>query len=121
MLNLAKDPACRVVCAGNSSSGIKETPAFGCPAVNIGSRQNGRLRADNVIDTSYNADEIVAAIEKSLYEDAYRRHCREVVNPYGRGDVGQKIRDVLLSVELSPRLLRKRMCTRGEVRNGWYR
>src|SRR5262249_13930386 len=29
--------------AGNSSALIKETPVFGCPAVNIGSRQQGRL------------------------------------------------------------------------------
>ena len=50
VLALARDPANRVACVGNSSSGIKETPAFGCPTVNIGSRQEGRLRGDNVLD-----------------------------------------------------------------------
>lgn len=48
----------RGVYAGNSSSGIKETAIFGCPVVNIGSRQAGRLRADNVIDTQYDQDQI---------------------------------------------------------------
>jgi UDP-hydrolysing UDP-N-acetyl-D-glucosamine 2-epimerase len=40
---------------GNSSAGIKETPVFGCPAVNIGSRQQGRLRGDNVLDVPYDS------------------------------------------------------------------
>ena len=34
---------------GNSSSGIRETCAFGIPSLLIGSRQNGRERGDNVI------------------------------------------------------------------------
>jgi len=37
---------------GNSSSGIIETPSFGLPTVNIGARQEGRLRAENIIDVS---------------------------------------------------------------------
>ena len=35
--------------AGNSSSGIIETPTFKVPTVNIGEREKGRLIADNVI------------------------------------------------------------------------
>ena len=50
VLALARNPSLAVACVGNSSSGIKETPAFGCPSVNIGSRQLGRLRAGNVLD-----------------------------------------------------------------------
>ena len=44
VLALARNPDIRVTCLGNSSSGLKETPAFGCTTVNIGSRQEGRLR-----------------------------------------------------------------------------
>src|SRR6476620_7317951 len=51
--------------AGNSSAGIKETPAFGCPVVNIGSRQQGRLRATNVLDVPYDAQAIEAALRRS--------------------------------------------------------
>ena len=43
ILNLASDIKNKVVCVGNSSSGIKETAIFGCPTVNIGTRQKSRL------------------------------------------------------------------------------
>jgi UDP-N-acetylglucosamine 2-epimerase (non-hydrolysing)/GDP/UDP-N,N'-diacetylbacillosamine 2-epimerase (hydrolysing) len=99
----------RGVCVGNSSSGIKETPALGCPAVNIGSRQQGRLRATNVIDVGYDKKTIVAAIRKALFDDEFRGHCRHCENPYGLGDAGKKIADVLSKIELGSRLIKKKM------------
>jgi UDP-hydrolysing UDP-N-acetyl-D-glucosamine 2-epimerase len=39
---------------GNSSSGIRECSYLGIPVVNIGNRQIGRLRGENVIDVRYN-------------------------------------------------------------------
>jgi UDP-hydrolysing UDP-N-acetyl-D-glucosamine 2-epimerase len=120
-LALGHDPQYRIVCVGNSSSGIKETPAFGCPAVNIGSRQDGRLRAENAIDTPYETEAIYRAIDRCLLDDKFRELARTVKNPYGSGNVGQKILDVLVGVELGPVLLRKRMVTRGESRDGWFR
>jgi len=121
VLALARDPAVRVVCAGNSSSGIKETPAFGCPTVNIGSRQDGRLRATNVIDTDYSNKAIRAAVQRCLADESFRRQCRDCENPYFLGGAGKKIADVLAGVELGQKLLRKRMTLRGESRDGWYR
>ena len=41
------------VMIGNSSSGIIEAPSFKLPVVNIGDRQKGRLRNENIIDTGY--------------------------------------------------------------------
>ena len=73
---------------GNSSAGIKETPAFGCPVVNIGSRQQGRLRGSNVIDVGYDADAIVEAIRRCVDDDAFRSACQTATNPYGAGDAG---------------------------------
>ncbi len=99
----------RGVCVGNSSSGIKETAAFGCPVVNIGSRQSGRLRADNVIDTGYDADEIVNATVKCIEDDDFRQHCSRVKNPYGAGNAGSKIAEVLAAIELGPKLIQKQM------------
>ena len=64
------------VCVGNSSSGIKETPALGCPVVNIGSRQDGRLRADNVIDVDYNSDRIFQSVKIALYDEEFRKQSR---------------------------------------------
>jgi UDP-hydrolysing UDP-N-acetyl-D-glucosamine 2-epimerase len=121
VLGLARVPEVRIVCAGNSSSGIKETPAFGCPAVNIGFRQLARLRAGNVIDTDYNAEEIEAALRRALYDEPFRALCRTATNPYGTGDAGKKIANVLAAVDLSPALLRKEMTLRGEIKDGWFR
>ena len=121
VLALARLPEARVVCVGNSSSGIKETPAFGCPTVNIGSRQQGRLRADNVIDSDYANLAIEAAIRHCLFDEPFRTACRVVNNPYGAGDAGRKIADVLANVDLGTDLLRKSMTLKGETRAGWYR
>lgn len=65
LLALSMKSKINVVCVGNSSSGIKETPAFKCPCINIGSRQEGRLRSENVIDVTYNSDEIIEAVKYS--------------------------------------------------------
>jgi UDP-N-acetylglucosamine 2-epimerase (non-hydrolysing)/GDP/UDP-N,N'-diacetylbacillosamine 2-epimerase (hydrolysing) len=47
---------------GNSSSGIHETPTYKIPAVNIGNRQMGRERAENVIDVPNIKEEIKKGI-----------------------------------------------------------
>ena len=99
----------KAVCVGNSSSGIKETPAVGAPFVNVGSRQAGRLRSTNVIDVGYDEQSIYEACRKSLFDDSFRKACRECANPYGLGDSGRKIAEVLATVPLNKRLLQKRM------------
>lgn len=121
VLALARDPNCRVACAGNSSSGLKETPAFGCPTVNIGSRQDGRLRGQNVIDAGYDAAAIEAAVRRCIHDEAFRQLCRVAENPYWLGDAGPKIADVLAKVPLDAALIRKRMTLVGEARDGWFR
>lgn len=113
VLALAKNPAHRVVCIGNSSSGIKETPAFSCPTVNIGSRQDGRLRGGNVMDVDYDCAAIVEAARRCLFDDALRERCRRTDNPYYLGDAGPKIAGVLATVPIDQRLLRKRMTLPG--------
>lgn len=96
-------------CIGNSSSGIKETPAFHCPCVNIGSRQRGRLRANNVIDVGYDKQEIKQAIWRCLNDETFREQVRTCVNPYGAGNAGPRIADVLATIEINQALLQKRM------------
>jgi UDP-N-acetylglucosamine 2-epimerase (non-hydrolysing)/GDP/UDP-N,N'-diacetylbacillosamine 2-epimerase (hydrolysing) len=108
MLNLIGRAGCGAL-AGNSSAGIKETPAFGCPAVNIGSRQQGRLRGDNVIDVPYDAAAIAAAIERCTRDEAFRSQCRTCENPYGGGNAGPKIAEVLATMPINLQLLQKRM------------
>jgi UDP-hydrolysing UDP-N-acetyl-D-glucosamine 2-epimerase len=121
VLALARLQEFRVVCAGNSSSGIKETPAFGCPTVNIGSRQAGRLRAENVIDADYDSEAIAAAVSHCLDDASFRSICQNCENPYGVGDAGAKIADVLANASLGTSLIRKRMTLNGETEDGWFR
>jgi len=109
LLNLC-GKAGRGVCVGNSSSGIKETPAFGCPTVDIGPRQQGRLRAENVLEVGYDRQSIIEAIKRALWDEEFRDLCRNSKNPYGVGDAGTKIAEVLATVELDSRLIQKR-CT----------
>jgi UDP-hydrolysing UDP-N-acetyl-D-glucosamine 2-epimerase len=108
ILSLSKDSNIRLACVGNSSSGIKETPVFGCPTVNIGSRQDGRLRAKNVIDVGYNSEAILKAVEKCLHDEIFRKKCREVENPYGKGESAKTIVDVLSKVEINDELIAKK-------------
>lgn len=117
VLALARDAKMRVACVGNSSSGIKETPAFGCPTVNIGSRQSGRLRAENVLDAQYNADEIYQKINKALFDEHFRLVCLNVENPYGQGNSSKKIAEILQNAILNSTLLNKKMTLKG----GFYK
>lgn len=109
LLNLSKSVSSRVVCVGNSSSGIKETPAFGCPVVNIGTRQKGRLRGTNVIDCEYNKKEIYDGIEKCLFDEKFRTACRSGKNPYGIGNAGKKIVTNIKLIQVDDRLMTKKM------------
>ncbi len=97
------------VIVGNSSSGIIEAPSFGIPAVNIGLRQSGRLKGNNVIDAGYTSDDISTAIKKALYDQAFRESARKSGNPYGDGTTSSKVIRVLADLHITPELLQKRM------------
>ena len=97
-------------CLGNSSSGLKETPAFGCPTVDIGTRQAGRLAAENLIRVGYDADAIFAAIDRCLNDAAFRELARTCPNPYGDGNTGPRVAGILADVDLDdPGLLQKKL------------
>lgn len=51
---------------GNSSRGIIEAPSLAVPTVNVGARQEGRLRADSVIDCAPERDEVLRALDRAL-------------------------------------------------------
>jgi UDP-hydrolysing UDP-N-acetyl-D-glucosamine 2-epimerase len=65
---LVKATACLV---GNSSAGIKECSYLGTPVVDIGARQQGRLRGQHVVQTPYDADAIAAAVRAQVRHGAY--------------------------------------------------
>jgi GDP/UDP-N,N'-diacetylbacillosamine 2-epimerase (hydrolysing) len=89
---------------GNSSSGIHETPTFKIPAINIGNRQLGRERAQNVIDVQNNASDIENGLRKALYDDKFRKFVTTLQNPYGEGDAASKIVSYLKNLKLEGKI-----------------
>lgn len=92
---------------GNSSSGIVEAASFELPVVNVGTRQDGRARARNVIDVGYSREEILCGIRKATSAE-FRTSVSGLTNPYGTGHASQTIIDRLRTVELGDRLIRKK-------------
>ena len=92
---------------GNSSSGIIEAPSFGLPVVNIGTRQQGRIRAKNVLDVGYGRDEIIGGIKKAISLE-FRASLQGIKNPYGDGCASEVIVRHLEEIDLDDRLLVKR-------------
>ncbi len=91
---------------GNSSSGIIEAASFSLPVVNIGTRQDGRIRAANVIDVAATERAVVEGIKRALCSD-FRPALAGLTNPYGDGRAGERIAEALSSVDVT-RLLPKR-------------
>jgi UDP-hydrolysing UDP-N-acetyl-D-glucosamine 2-epimerase len=81
---------------GNSSVGIRECSYLGVPVVNIGTRQNKRERASNVLDTIYDKNEIIKSIQNRIT-------ATDIVseNIYGDGASGQRIANILAETEFT--------------------
>jgi UDP-hydrolysing UDP-N-acetyl-D-glucosamine 2-epimerase len=81
---------------GNSSVGIRECAFLGVPAVNIGTRQNRRMRGNNVKDVDYNSKEIVEGVKHWMKQE---RPASDTI--YGGGNAGSKIADLLFTLPLN--------------------
>lgn len=97
------------VMVGNSSSGIIEAPSFDLPVVDVGPRQAGRQRTDNVLSVPHAVDAISEAVTRCLTDDATRQRASTCENPYDYGGAGERIAERLASVEIDTDLLRKRI------------
>ena len=76
--------------AGNSSSGVVETPSFGVPAVNIGNRQAGRIQCANVLSCPGGADAIERALRTALMPE-FAATAKTARSPYFGGDTSGRI------------------------------
>ena len=92
---------------GNSSSGIIEAATFHLPVVNIGTRQEGRIRGAHVIDVSSSKDAIAKGIATAVSPD-FRRSIANIENPYGNGRAAERIVSVLKSMQRVQTLIVKR-------------
>jgi UDP-hydrolysing UDP-N-acetyl-D-glucosamine 2-epimerase len=103
--NLAPEEYARLIanCAclvGNSSSALREGVFLGVPAVNIGTRQQGRERGANVIDVPYEAKHILDAIQRQIRHGKYPGDHR-----FGDGEAGKMIAERLATVQ--PRIQKR--------------
>ena len=88
---------------GNSSSGIIEAPSFKIATINIGDRQKGRLKANSIIDTKPEKQDILNSFDLVFN----RKLKEEIVNPYGEGCASKKILNVLKSMDFDLLLKKK--------------
>lgn len=86
--------------AGNSSSGLIEVPSFGIPTLNIGNRQQGRIKAETVLDCDITFEDIREKLEFILSAGFKESH-RECVNPYDKEDTANTIFSVIKQFDLN--------------------
>jgi UDP-hydrolysing UDP-N-acetyl-D-glucosamine 2-epimerase len=80
---------------GNSSSGIKECSYLGIPVVDVGNRQNGRLKSANVLNCDNSVIKIKEAIKKQIKVGRYKPS-----NLYYSNDTSREIAKTLAIVDL---------------------
>ncbi len=91
-LKLLINSSCLV---GNSSVGIRECSFLGVPVVNIGSRQKGRERGENVIDVDYDTQQILKASKKQMHVKKF-----ESSKLYGNGNSGELIAEIISKLKI---------------------
>ena len=88
------------VIIGNSSSALTEAPVLKKAAVNIGDRQEGRLKATSVLDAEERTDSIIDGIKRALSED-FRASLPATQSLYGSGDVSRRVKNTLKVVAIA--------------------
>lgn len=91
---------------GNSSSGMLEAAPLGLPVVNVGTRQQGRLRTANIVDVGYRRKDVLQGIKRAV-SSGFRDAAAKVVSPFGDGRAAGRIVSVLKQIPLDQRLLTK--------------
>ena len=93
---------------GNSSSGLLEVPGLGVPTLNIGTRQQGRVRANSVIDAAPTKSEVGLALDRILSPE-FQETARLTVNPLAGKYPSRTIIDCIEATDftaLGPKLFR---------------
>jgi UDP-hydrolysing UDP-N-acetyl-D-glucosamine 2-epimerase len=81
---------------GNSSSGIIEAASFGTPVVDLGTRQQGRERGDNVIHIPMGGRALARQLRLLWNNGTPQRF--QAINPYRVGGAGPRIANTLSQV-----------------------
>ncbi len=98
------------VLVGNSSAGLIECAAIGLPVVDIGPRQSGRERCNNVVHASETTEAVTTAIRQArMLRPSLARGTPQ--HPYGDGTAGPRIARLLAEIDPHDPLLRRKRCT----------
>ena len=92
---------------GNSSSGIHEASSFYKPVINIGTRQNGRMRSKNIIDVPHDKNKILDALRKIENTIFRNKLIKNLKNPYSLPNTSSKILKVLKKISLDQKSCKK--------------
>ncbi|UZP66883.1 UDP-N-acetylglucosamine 2-epimerase [Desulfovibrio mangrovi] len=76
---------------GNSSAGIRETPVYGVPSVNIGSRQDGRFSCSSIVNVDGDSEAILQAIGKARDMVPHKPRF-----DFGKGNSAEKFINILM-------------------------
>ena len=85
---------------GNSSSGILEAPSFRVATINVGTRQDGRIQADSVINCPPEPEAIASAFTQ-VFSSEFQQQLATVSNPYDQGNASTAIVKVLKEADLT--------------------
>ncbi len=88
---------------GNSSVAIRECSYLGIPAVNIGTRQNGREHGKNIINSGFSSEEIYLKIKKQISNKSLNTE-----KIFGNGKAGINIAKILEKIKITT--TQKRLC-----------
>lgn len=85
---------------GNSSSGLVEAPSFHVPTLNIGIRQQGRVRGKSVCDVSADYKSIKEGLKKVLSSD-FILTAKKSINPYEKEGTLEEIYRIISTSSLT--------------------
>ena len=83
---------------GNSSSGILEAPYFKTFSINLGNRQNGRVKPKTVIDCDYNYNQLNKKFNNLINKNKPKTIDKKF---YLKGSASNKIINILSKLNLS--------------------
>jgi len=91
---------------GNSSSGILEAPSFKVPVINVGNRQKGRLKSDNIIDCKTAKNQIIQAMHRGLSR-SFIDSFSNMKSPFEKTSTANQIKKIIKNIDLSDLTLKE--------------
>ena len=83
---------------GNSSSGLIEVPSFKIPTLNLGVRQDGRIRSKSVVDCrKISKKNIISSINK-IKSKKFQAKLKNIKNPFEKKNTTKNIVKILRKI-----------------------